>query len=77
MPFPSPTYDAAAAKSLSRVGLSATSWTAAYQAPPPMGFPRQEYWTGVPLPSPKLLTTIYKMLHDENTFLSKYRFIFF
>jgi len=28
-------------------------WTAAYQAPPPMGFSRQEYWSGVPLPSPK------------------------
>ena len=27
-------------------------WTAAYQAPPPMGFSRQEYWSGVPLPSP-------------------------
>ena len=27
-------------------------WTAAYQAPPSMGFPRQEYWSGVPLPSP-------------------------
>ena len=31
---------------------SATSWTAAYQAPPSMGFSRQEYWSGVPLPSP-------------------------
>ena len=30
----------------------ATPWTAAYQAPPPMGFSRQEYWSGVPLPSP-------------------------
>ena len=39
-------------KSLSRVRLLATSWTAAYQAPPSMGFSRQEYWSGVPLPSP-------------------------
>ena len=39
-------------KSLSQVRLLATSWTAAYQAPPPMGFSRQEYWSGVPLPSP-------------------------
>ena len=31
---------------------SSTPWTAAYQAPPPMGFSRQEYWSGVPLPSP-------------------------
>ena len=40
-------------KSLSRVRLLATPWTAAYQAPPSMGFSRQEYWSGVPLPSPK------------------------
>ena len=39
-------------KSLSRVRLSATPWTAAHQAPPSMGFSRQEYWSGVPLPSP-------------------------
>ena len=41
-------------KSLSRVQLLATPWTAAYQAPPSMGFSRQEYWSGVPLPSPNL-----------------------
>ena len=40
-------------KSLSRVWPSATPWTAAYQAPPSMGVSRQEYWSGVPLPSPK------------------------
>ena len=39
-------------KLLSRVQPSATSWTAAFQAPPSMGFSRQEYWSGVPLPSP-------------------------
>ena len=39
-------------KSLSRVRLPATPWTAAFQAPPSMGFSRQEYWSGVPLPSP-------------------------
>ena len=39
-------------KSLSRVRLLAMPWTAAYQAPPSMGFSRQEYWSGVPLPSP-------------------------
>ena len=37
-------------KSLSHVWLFATPWTAAYQAPPSMGFSRQEYWSGVPLP---------------------------
>ena len=39
-------------KSLCRVWLLATPWTAAYQAPLPMGFSRQEYWSGLPLPSP-------------------------
>ena len=39
-------------KSLSRVRLFVTPWTAAYQAPPSMGFSRQEYWSGWPLPSP-------------------------
>ena len=39
-------------KSLSCVRLFATPWTAASQAPPSMGFSRQEYWSGVPLPSP-------------------------
>ena len=39
-------------KSFSRIRLLATPWTAAYQAPPSMGFSRQEYWSGVPLPSP-------------------------
>ena len=32
-----------------------TPWTVAYEAPPSMGFPRQEYWRGVPLPSPHCL----------------------
>ena len=41
-------------KSLSCVRLLATPWTAAHQAPPSMGFSRQEYWRGLPLPSPKL-----------------------
>ena len=39
-------------KSLSHVQLLATPWTAAYQVPPPMGFSRQESWSGLPLPSP-------------------------
>ena len=42
-------------KSLSRFWLLATPWTAAHQGPPSMGFSRQEYWSGVPLPSPELL----------------------
>ena len=39
-------------KSLSRVRLFATPWTVAYQAPLSMGFSRQEYWSGLPFPSP-------------------------
>ena len=39
-------------KSLSRVRLFGTLWTIAYQAPLSMGFPRQEYWSGLPFPSP-------------------------
>ena len=39
-------------KSLSCVWLFVTPWTAAYQAPPSLGFSRQEYWSGLPLPSP-------------------------
>ena len=42
-------------KSLSRVQLLATPWTAAHQAPLSIGFSRQEYWTGAPLPSPNYL----------------------
>ena len=35
-----------------------TPWTAAYQAPPSMGFSRQEYWSGMPLPSPNYCTIV-------------------
>ena len=52
-------------KSLSRVWLLATLWTAAHQAPPSMGFSRQEYWSGVPLPSPSSLTSEYKSQTDN------------
>ena len=39
-------------KSLSRVQHFATPWTLAYQAPPSIGFSRQEYWSGLPFPTP-------------------------
>ena len=39
-------------KLLGRVQLLATPWTAAFQAPPSIGFARQEYWSGLPFPSP-------------------------
>ena len=47
-------------KLLSLVRLLATPWTAAHQAPPSMGFSRQEYWSGVPLPSLNLMTVVPK-----------------
>ena len=57
-------------KSLSRVWPLATPWTAAYQAPPSMGFPRQEYWSGVPLPSPLavIITTIIIPVSSYSSF---------
>ena len=51
-------------KSLSSVRLVATSWTAAHQAPPSMGFSRQEeYWSGLPLPSPSFIIIHLKFFH--------------
>ena len=47
-------------KSPNHVRLLATPWTAAYQAPPSMGFSRQEYWSGVPLPSSQWILLNYK-----------------
>ena len=52
-------------KSLNRVRLFTTPWTAAHQAPPSMGFSRQEYWSGVPLPSPN---TIYIYIQGKRKF---------
>ena len=49
-------------KSLSDVRLLATPWTAADQAPPSMGFSRQEHWSGVPLPSPSYSISIQKYI---------------
>ena len=45
-------------KSLSRVWLLVTPWSVTHQAPPAMGFSKQEYWSGVPLPSPLLVNLI-------------------
>ena len=52
-------------KLLSRVRLLAIPWTAAHQAPPSVGFPRQEYWSGVPLPSPVIYTTLQKTVWKD------------
>ena len=48
-------------KLLSHVRFLVTPWTAAHQAPRSMGFSRQEYWSGVPLPSPSTYFIIYKL----------------
>ena len=52
-------------KSLSHVRLSVTPWTAAYQAPPSMGLSRQEYWSGVTLPSLHLILGYNQILPDS------------
>ena len=48
-------------KSLSRVRLFATQGAVAYQAPPSIGFSRQEYWSGLPFPSPHLVYSIVQI----------------
>ena len=50
-------------KLLSGIRPSATPWTTAFQAPPSMGFSRQEYWSGVPLPSPSKFH-IYALIYN-------------
>ena len=52
-------------KLLSHVRLFVTPWTAAHQAPLPMGFSRQEYWSGVPLPSPSVQLIASKCLFPQ------------
>ena len=52
-------------KSLSRIRLLATPWTAAYQAPLSVGFSRQEYWSGVPLSSPEISLGILQILKKK------------
>ena len=84
LPCPCTVYHNATArkvkvKSFSRVRLFATPWTVACQAPPPMGFPRQEYWSGLPCPppgdlldpgiepgSPNCRRTLYHLSHQES-----------
>ena len=59
-------------KLLSHVWLFVTPWTAAHQAPPSMGFSRQEYWSGVPLPSPILAQSLVKFISIELVMPSNY-----
>ena len=53
IPIPKKQSERKKVKSLSHVQLFATLWTVAYQAPLSMGFPRQEYWSGLSFPSPE------------------------
>ena len=64
--------------SLSCVRLFATPWTVAYQAPPSMGFSRQEHWSGLPLPSPSrnpthYILTVYNNDGAKSLLILKYR----
>ena len=61
-------------KSLSRVWLFATPRTAAYQAPLPLGFSRQEYWSGVPFPSLRYKLLSIKLISNKDTLYSTGRF---
>ena len=58
-------------QSLSRVRLLATPWTAVYQGPPSMGFSRQEYWSGWPLPFPRQLLKSVKKSLPQQVFKNK------
>ena len=59
-------------KSLSHVRPSATPWTAAFQAPPSMGFSRQEYWSGVPPPTMMSHMQIPMTLGKGNSYKGEY-----
>ena len=57
-------------KSLSHVPLFATLWPAAFQAPPSMGFSRQEYWSGVPLSSPISPSVVSNSLQPHELYIA-------
>ena len=73
MPFPSPMHESekVKVKAVSCVQLFETPWAVAYQAPLSMGFSRQEYWSGVPLPS-----SLVKTLFLDYVLLTLLPFIF-
>ena len=52
-------------RSFSRVQLFGTPWTVAHQAPLSMGFSRQEFWSGLPFPSPRLASAAFGEEEDE------------
>ena len=57
----------------SRVQLCATPQTAAHQAPPSLGFSRQEHWSGLPCPSPHITLTVTICLSSFNSFLQSFK----
>ena len=59
-------------KSLSLFQLLGTPWTVAHQAPPSMGFSRQECWSGVPLPSPIICLVIYYIKRCSSPIVQEY-----
>ena len=61
---------------VSCVWLFATPWTAAFQAPPSMGFSRQEYWNGVPLPSPGVHYIMYYIIVLLQYILLRFQFLY-
>ena len=63
-------------KLVSRVWLLVTPWTAAYQAPPSMGFSRQDYWSGVPSPSPMFIYTCWEINHGFYKYSDQYHKVF-
>ena len=63
-------------KSLSRVQLLATPWTAAHQAHPSVGFSRQEYWSGVPLPSPDHNFRVLYVRYQKCAILTRYTLLY-
>ena len=64
-------------KSLSHARLLATPWTVAHQAPPFTGFYKQEYWSGVPLPSPHIPYVHIKIVAEANKLVSLDRLVNF
>ena len=58
-------------KALSHVRLLVTAWTAAHQAALSMGFSRQEYWSGVPLPSPAMVIWVMHIQKQRHYFANK------
>jgi len=62
----------------SHVRLCATPWTAAYQAPPSMGFSRQQYWSGVPLPFPLcgLCSAYFWIYHLSHSLVTPFQYFY-